>query len=653
MKQIGAWPAARTVERTIPQVHFAAGIEPVKLPVGLRHIGAAEATNLKIEVDAAGTTYTQWYQTRFVSRTLAEVARELNCPLEVFCTSLGLGWNIEVVTAEFSLTTIQADELLETIGEATVGEVLALALTMGPTKFVAGPLALLVDVVMSCDLTSFYRYLVIAQGQLRSLTRWGHLMTSKDQQDYSAQLERMRASVQHWLYSTLVFASGLFVGVDQSQPLHNADRQIPRETAGFPMPQQIADLTLAEVEDFVAAMAPLLAPIFGAIGVCRYPTMPLAIAVQVHMASFCTYLQGRPSLAHPRVVHAVPSGEMPHGYTTLKSEKQLEENLMGLLRARTRKACPLPREHGPVNWYSAPLSLDGVPFRFPWSQDFIRKVIRTSTSAGPPIDPLYTFKCMTLPNRYWKEPLGWPRAKPVGRAPEIFNRQIQHLELAQIPGWIEGAAQIRQRNLQCRITPFPRRSAWKPQGKMTMSGDMSIVLHNEINSVLGPQARAKWEEHCLELEIARFPKWKRACELWSQPGWISKRVSLAVESRAEIARQQAFAPAMVAPTMAMSLNQPVTIDLPTHILEPERISPPSSQASPQSSQPHTGEHAAELTPDAALVQPIAELSLPEDLSDSETTVTIVSPRRRASVATENAEASNDATKERARRSSAQ
>ena len=95
--------------------------------------------------------------------------------------------------------------------------------------------------------------------------------------------------------------------------------------------------------------------------------------------------------------------------------------------------------------------------------------------------------------------------------------------------------------------------------------------------------------------------------------------------------------------MAMSLNQPVTIDLPTHVLDPEPISPPSSQASPHSSQqPQTGEHAAELTPDAALGQPIAELSLPEDLSDSETTLTIVSPRCRASVATEDAEASNDA-----------
>ena len=99
-KQIGAWPAARTVERTIPQIHFASGIEPVKLPVGLRCIVAMEATNLKAEVDAAATTYAYWYQTRFATRTLAEVARELNCPLEAFCTSLGLGWNLEVLTSD-------------------------------------------------------------------------------------------------------------------------------------------------------------------------------------------------------------------------------------------------------------------------------------------------------------------------------------------------------------------------------------------------------------------------------------------------------------------------------------------------------------------------------------------------------------------------
>ena len=98
---------------------------------------------------------------------------------------------------------------------------------------------------------------------------------------------------------------------------------------------------------------------------------------------------------------------------------------------------------------------------------------------------------------------------------------------------------------------------------------------------------------------------------------------------------------MLAPTMAMSLDrpisQPITINLPTHHLEPEPVGPSSSRTSPQSLQQQSGEHPAELTPNAALVQPIAELSLPEDLSDSETVATEVSPRRRASVSTDNPE----------------
>ena len=148
---------------------------------------------------------------------------------------------------------------------------------------------------------------------------------------------------------------------------------------------------------------------------------------------------------------------------------------------------------------------------------------------------------------------------------------------------------------------------------------------------------------------------EKSLELWSQPGWISRRVALAVESRAEPARQQAFAPTMLAPTMARSLDrpisQPITINIPTHNLEPEPVSQSSSRTSPQSSKPQSGEHAAELTPDAALVQPIAELSLPEDLSDPETVVTVVSPRHRASVSTDNTKKThNDTTKERARRS---
>ena len=252
---------------------------------------------------------------------------------------------------------------------------------------------------------------------------------------------------------------------------------------------------------------------------------------------------------------------------------------MGLLRARTREASPLPREHGPVNWYSAQLSPDGFPFRFPWSQETLRKIIKVSTSASPNVDPLYSCRCITFPNRYWKEPVGWPRARPMGRAPDCLDYQPQHLDLARVPGWIESAAQLRQRNLKCRIVPLKRDPVWQPEENMAMSGDMQLVMHDIVNTVRGPEARAEWEQQCLVIEVASFPNWKKACELWNRVNWVSKRVALAVESRADTARQEAFAPSIPAPMMAMSLDQPVTIALPTHILDTEPISPPITQRS--------------------------------------------------------------------------
>ena len=186
--------------------------------MGLPNIIATESANLKAEVDACAITYAHWYQTRPVDRTLANVASDLKLPPKTICTSLGLGWNLDVLTAEFALTNNQADILLETIEEMTIGEVLVLALAVGPTKLLAGPLALMIKIVVSCDLIMFYSYMILAQGQFRSLACWSHILHSKDQQNYSAQLERMRASMQHWLYSSLVFATGLFVGVDQVQP---------------------------------------------------------------------------------------------------------------------------------------------------------------------------------------------------------------------------------------------------------------------------------------------------------------------------------------------------------------------------------------------------------------------------------------------------
>ena len=175
----------------------------------------------------------------------------------------------------------------------------------------------------------------------------------------------MRACVQHWLYSTLIYASGLFVGVDQAQPLHDPDTQLPRENPGFPMPQQLADLTLAEVEDLVLVVAPVLIPIFGALGLLRYPTKPISIAVHVATVSIFTYLQGSPPMIYAQMIRETYSGEMPQAYTTIKIEQQAEENMMGVVRARSRKATVLPREYGPINWYNAPVDLNGQLFRFP------------------------------------------------------------------------------------------------------------------------------------------------------------------------------------------------------------------------------------------------------------------------------------------------
>ena len=45
--------------------------------------------------------------------------------------------------------------------------------------------------------------------------------------------------------------------------------------------------------------------------------------------------------------------------------------------------------------------------------------------------------------------------------------------------------------------------------------------------------RAEWDEECLNLEVSNFNMWKQACTLWKLTGWVSKRVALAANHRAE------------------------------------------------------------------------------------------------------------------------
>ena len=97
------------------------------------------------------------------------------------------------------------------------------------------------------------------------------------------------------------------------------------------MPQQLADLTLAEVEDLILVIAPVLIPVLGPLGLLRNPTKPVSMTVHVATVSIFTS-----SPISKVVLLELLSGEIPQVNTTLKTEQQAEENMMGLIRARTR-----------------------------------------------------------------------------------------------------------------------------------------------------------------------------------------------------------------------------------------------------------------------------------------------------------------------------
>ena len=154
-------------------------------------------------------------------------ARTLSVSFQALLTSLGLGWHMDVIADEFNLTDGKLQRLTKTLKETSVNEVLALALALGPTKFVVGPLAIVVDLVTSGRVLESYTYLDLAQGKTACLGV-GEILFTQNGHNYTEHLFRMRASVQHWFYSTLIYASGLFVGVHQAHSLHDPDAQLPR-----------------------------------------------------------------------------------------------------------------------------------------------------------------------------------------------------------------------------------------------------------------------------------------------------------------------------------------------------------------------------------------------------------------------------------------
>ena len=146
-----------------------------------------------------------------------------------------------------------------------------------------------------------------------------------------------------------------------------------------------------------------------------------------------------------------------------------------------------------------------------------------------------------------------------------------------------------------------------------------------VNQVLGAEMRTEWDEECLNLEVSNFEVWKRACTLWRQTGWISKRVALAATHRAEKERAARYAPEIsqtaAPPTMAMSLEQ----SLPVNAVPVDAEVAEDETAMPVTPSP-SGEHAAELTPNIELVEPIGDFTI-----DTDAETFVPSPTRQASV----------------------
>ena len=137
--------------------------EIIELPLGLRHIVAQEAVTLDQAIQAREITYGEWYQDRLATVTIQMAARALSVPFPALLMNFSLGWNLDVITGEFSLSQAQVKKLTDTLELMTINEVLARALALAPTKIVAGPLANVVDLVAAGGLLEFFTYLVLAQ----------------------------------------------------------------------------------------------------------------------------------------------------------------------------------------------------------------------------------------------------------------------------------------------------------------------------------------------------------------------------------------------------------------------------------------------------------------------------------------------------------
>ena len=275
----------------------------------------------------------------------------------------------------------------------------------------------------------------------------------------------MKLSLWHWFYCTLVYASGVFVGIDSTQPLYDG-KQLMSEVAGFLTPNQLADFTLSEVKELIPVLAPVLTPIYDAIGILRYPTKPLRLASENLSTSIPTFLKNKRSHDYQHMLERGLFMLVPRMYITIEAEFQQDENSMGILRTRTKKACALPREYRPVIWYDSPLDASGMPIRYNWSMNSIRTFLNESFRAlGGHANREHTFEMIKILARYWRAEIGLSGAKPISWVERGFNEQYCYCDHYKLGIWMSRTLEDRRGRLRGNVVPPQIASVRNPEAR--------------------------------------------------------------------------------------------------------------------------------------------------------------------------------------------
>ena len=77
---------------------------------------------------------------------------------------------------------------------------------------------ILAELIADCSLQRFFAYLAMARGEMNGPFSLAETLL----------LEALKLSFWHWVYRCLVFFSGLFVGINYTQPMYDGRNWFPK-----------------------------------------------------------------------------------------------------------------------------------------------------------------------------------------------------------------------------------------------------------------------------------------------------------------------------------------------------------------------------------------------------------------------------------------